>query len=254
MKTIDIITGASSGIGREFAKELDPLHECDEIWLIARRRERLEALAKTLNTPCRLLDGDLTDPAFSETLKKALAEENVVIHTLVNAAGCGKIGTVEELGVATNQAMLALNVNALTAMTALCLPNMETGGRILQLASVAAFSPQPNFAVYAASKAYVLSFTRALHRELKSRHITVTAVCPNPVETEFFDHAGSPKACARIKNIGVETAEAVVKTALRRSAQGKDVSVSSPIAKAIHLATKLFPHSFVLWVEKQMGF
>ena len=85
MKTIDIITGASSGIGRVFAKELDPLHECDEIWLIARRRERLEVLAKTLKTPCRLLDGDLTDPAFSETLKKALAEENVVIHTLVNA-------------------------------------------------------------------------------------------------------------------------------------------------------------------------
>lgn len=253
MKTIDIITGASSGIGREFAKELDPLYECDEIWLIARRRERLEALAGTLTTPARIFAGDLTDPAFLETIRSALKNESVQIATLVNSAGFGKIGSVEALGEEENAAMIELNVLALSRMTSLCLPYMQRGGRIFQLASVAAFLPQPTFTVYAATKSFVLSYSRALHRELKPQHITVTAVCPNPVETEFFDHVGSGKATAAIKKIGVEQAQTVVQTAIRRAEKGKDISLSSGMAKCIHVVSKLLPHRFVLWVEKRMG-
>ena len=225
----------------------------DAFWLIARRKERLEALAGTLTTPARVFAGDLTDPAFLETIRSTLQRESVQIATLVNSAGLGKIGKVEALGEEENVAMIELNVLALSRMTSLCLPYMQRGGRIFQLASVAAFSPQPTFAVYAATKSFVLSYSRALHRELQPQHITVTAVCPNPVETEFFDHAGSVKAASAIKKIGVEQAHTVVQTALRRAEKGKDISLSSGMAKCIHVVTKLLPHRFVLWAEKCMG-
>lgn len=253
MQTIAIITGASSGLGWEFATQLDATERVDAFWLIARRKERLEALAGTLTTPARVFAGDLTDPAFLETIRSTLQRESVQIATLVNSAGLGKIGKVEALGEEENAAMIELNVLTLSRMTSLCLPYMQRGGRIFQLASVAAFSPQPTFAVYAATKSFVLSYSRALHRELQPQHITVTAVCPNPVETEFFDHAGSVKAAAAIKKIGVEQAHTVVQTALRRAEKGKDISLSSGMAKCIHVVTKLLPHRFVLWVEKRMG-
>ncbi|WP_083428257.1 SDR family NAD(P)-dependent oxidoreductase [Murdochiella vaginalis] len=253
MQTIAIITGASSGLGWEFATQLDATERVDAFWLIARRRERLEALADTLTTPARSFAGDLTDPAFLETIRSTLQRESVQIATLVNSAGLGKIGKVGALGEEENAAMIELNVLALSRMTSLCLPYMQRGGRIFQLASVAAFSPQPTFAVYAATKSFVLSYSRALHRELQPQHITVTAVCPNPVETEFFDHAGSVKAASAIKKIGVEQAHTVVQTALRRAEKGKDISLSSGMAKCIHVVTKLLPHRFVLWAEKCMG-
>lgn len=253
MQTIAIITGASSGLGWKFATQLDAGERVDAFWLIARRKERLEALAQTLTTPARIFAGDLTDSAFLETIRLALRTESVAIQTLVNSAGFGKIGSVEALGEEENAAMISLNVLALSRITSICLPYMQRGGSIFQLASVAAFLPQPEFAVYAATKAFVLRYSRALHRELQPQKITVTAVCPNPVETEFFVHAGSPGAVSAIKKIGVEQAQTVVKTAIRRAKRGKDISLSSSVAKSIHVLSKILPHGFVLWVEKHMG-
>lgn len=125
--------------------------------------------------------------------------------------------------------------------------------KIINIASVAAFLPQPNSAVYAASKSYVLSFSRALHQELKTRGITVTAVCPNPMETEFFIHSGGGNKVSKIKSIGVEKVQDVVTLALKKSLRKKDISIQHPAAKLIRLTAKTLPTHFIFAVEKLMG-
>ena len=187
---IVIITGASSGIGREFALQLDTLFSnMDEIWLVARRKERMEELSRRLTTKCRIISMDITDPVYMEQFAEILQIAKPQIRMLVNCAGFGLMGAVETLSLQEQKSMIELNAVALTEMTYRCLPYMRKNSRIIQLASSAAFLPQENFAVYAATKAYVLSFSQALNQELKKRHIYVTSVCPGPVDTEFFDIA-----------------------------------------------------------------
>ena len=166
---------------------------------------------------------------------------------LINSAGFGKSGTVTEIArenfrIQTD--MVDLNCRALTRMTILCLPYMSRGSRIVNLASAAAFCPQPSFAVYAATKSYVLSFSRALNAELKKRPVQVTAVCPGPVDTEFFQVSGpidSP-----LKKLTMAKADRVVKTALSDGQAGKSVSVCGAAMKGTRLLTKLLPHSLSL--------
>ena len=187
---IAIITGASSGMGRRMAIELnDPIPNIEAFWLFGRRVERLEALEKQLTKPCRFFTDDLQTSAVREILQRALAEETPEIVFLVNAAGFGQIGTIRGLSLEAQLGMVDLNISALTAITRLCLPYMARKSRIVNFASSAAFLPQPNFAVYAASKSYVLSFSQSLAEELRSTGIRVTAVCPGPVKTEFFERA-----------------------------------------------------------------
>ena len=156
---IAVITGASSGMGREFVRQIPHFYmNLDELWIISRRKDRLEAIAKTCSVPVRIFAGDLTDPMFLQTVK----------DTLVNAAGFGKSGTVLDIAKEewpAQSEMVRLNCEALTNMTLLCMPYLSQGSRILQIASAAAFAPQPQFAVYAATKSYVLSFSRALGAE-----------------------------------------------------------------------------------------
>lgn len=252
-KHIALITGASSGLGAELARRLAEKEEVEALWLTARRKERLEQLASELPKPCRVLAGDLSDPAFTAEIKKALDDEQPIIQYLVNSAGFGKLGSVEELGEEKNAAMVELNCTALTRLCSIALPHMQKGGKILNIASVAAFMPQPNFTVYAASKAYVLSYSRALHRELKPKGITVTAVCPNPMETEFFQVAGTKRQSSSIKKIGIEKVEDVARRAVRRADRGKDLSLYCFPAKLVRFIAKVLPHRFVLWVEKKIG-
>ncbi|HHT24358.1 MAG TPA: SDR family NAD(P)-dependent oxidoreductase [Clostridiaceae bacterium] len=252
-KNIAVITGASSGIGLEFAKQLDSHPGIDEIWLCARRENRLQDLTQSLNKTTKIIAGDVTDLLWQNRLHQELEQNNVQIHTLINSAGMGKKGTVEEIGCENNAYMIDLNCRALTVVCSICIPFMAIGGRILNLASVAAFLPQPRFAVYAATKAYVLSYSRALHRELKSKQITVTAVCPNPIETEFFNHTGKPHEISSLKRIGLEQVEKVVAKALRRSKCKKDISLQSVSAKFVRIVARILPHPFILWIEEKIG-
>ena len=187
MKTA-IITGASSGLGRELARQIEDIFpEIECYWLIARREDRLESLAISLpgrHTACLALD--LCDPMSFVTLKDRLAEEKPEIALLVNCAGCGYLGRVGEMDTASQTRMVDLNVRALTAVTNMVLPYMDRGGHILNVSSIAAFCPNPRMTVYSATKAYVSAFTIGLSEELRRRHITVTAVCPGPMETEFL--------------------------------------------------------------------
>ena len=181
------ITGASSGIGREFARRYARLGF--RLILTARRTDRLEALAAELtakhSTFCRILPADLEQESECARLCEALADERIDIF--INNAGCGYLGRMGETETAVQTRMVDLNVRAMPAMTNLVIPYMPAGGRILTTSSIASFCPTPRMTVYGASKAYVSSFTVGLSEELKRRDITVTAVCPGPMKTEFLD-------------------------------------------------------------------
>lgn len=246
-KKIAIVTGASSGMGWESVIQLaDRFPGLREIWVIARRKERLEKLAGRVKIPLKILELDLCETETFGKLKEILAAEAPEVKLLINAAGFGKIGAVEELSREDETAMIDLNCRALTAVTRLTLPYMSNNSRILQFASAAAFLPQPRFAVYAASKAYVLSFCRALAMELKPRKIYVTAVCPGPVKTEFFDIAETTGEIPLYKQLVMADPKKVVKKALRDSIRGKSVSVYGVLMKAFFLLTKVLPHDIIL--------
>ena len=248
-KKIAIITGASSGIGQEFAFQLDEImHELDEIWLIARRRERLEELAKVLETGCRTIAMDVTEERDMELFRNILATEDVSVRMLVNCAGYGLMGRFDGISIEEQLGMLEVNCKALTRMTYECIPYMCKNGRIIQLASSAAFVPQKNFAVYAAAKSYVLSFSRALREELRERDIWVTAVCPGPVETEFFDIAEKYASTLAVKKLTMVPPQKVVRDALRDSYHKKALSICSLPMKAFGILTKTVPHGWILSV------
>lgn len=248
---IIIITGASSGIGQEFAIQLDAMFSnMDEIWLIARRKERLKDLSLVLKTKCRIIDMDITSPVYMQQLSEILAIAKPQIRMLINCAGFGLMGSVESLSLEEQLAMLRLNCEALTEMTYRCLPYMKKNSRIIQMASSAAFLPQPDFAVYAATKSYVLSFSRALGQELRKRSIYVTSVCPGPVDTEFFDIAEKYGKTLAVKKLTLVSACRVVKQAIRDSHDKKALSVCSLPIRAFHLISKLLPHSLILGIMR----
>jgi len=213
---IAIITGASSGIGAEFVMQISKKHSnLDEIWIIARRIDKLEELSNQLRTKTKIMSLDLALDHDLSLLSDELAKFQPNVQILVNCAGYGKIGPFslgsyeEEIG------MININCKALTAVTYFVLPYMNESARIIQIASAAAFLPQPNFAVYAASKSYVLSFSRALKYELHNRKINVIAICPGPVDTEFFEKADPDNQGKQYKKIFRVKPENVVAKALK---------------------------------------
>lgn len=250
---VAVITGASSGLGCEFAMQFDSLFtNMDEIWLIARRKERLEQLSKKLKTKCRIIDMDVTNPVYMKQFEDILKISRPQIRILVNCAGFGLMGSVEQLSIKEQLAMISLNCGALTEMTYYALPFMRKGSRIIQLASSAAFLPQENFAVYAATKSYVLSFSRALNQELKEKGIHVTAVCPGPVDTEFFDIAEKYGKTLAVKKLTLVTADKVVRQAIRDSYAKRDISVCSLPIQAFYALGKILPHKWLFAVVHRM--
>ncbi len=243
MKKIAIVTGASSGMGREAAFQLtDRYSGLEEMWLIARREDRLKEVADKLPAPSRILAIDLSDVANVAQLTSLLETEKPNVKILVNAAGFGKLGDVDELPVEDETGMIEVNCASLTAITRAVLPYMSDKSRIVMFASAAAFLPQPGFAVYAATKSYVLSLSRALNDELSSRSISVTAVCPGPVDTEFFTQAEQgTHETSPFKKMFMAKPQKVVKKALRDSAMGKSVSVYGLSMKLAGICCKFLP-------------
>ena len=184
---IAIITGASSGMGREFVLQLSNYVQVDEIWAIARREDALRSLQTTV--PVRPISLDLCDSASFSAFRQLLAEEKPNVRLLVNAAGFGKFGAFQNVPLEDDLRMIDLNCKALVAITRLTLPYMRPGSHILQLDSLSAFQPVPYMAVYGATKSFVLSYTRAAISELKGTGIRMMAMNPGWVKTEFFHHA-----------------------------------------------------------------
>lgn len=246
-KNIILITGASSGLGQEFALTMDAYFDhVDEIWLIARSRSRLDEVAKAMRHKTRVLAMDITKEAQLERLEDTLKDQEAVIRILINCAGYGLMGNFEKIGLEGQLGMVKLNCEALTHMTYRCLPFMRRNSRIIQLASSAAFLPQPGFAVYAATKSYVLSFSQALGEELRHREIYVTSVCPGPVDTPFFDIAEKTGRTLAIKKYTMVEPRQVVFLALKDSYYKKPMSVCSLPIKTFGIITKLLPHKLLL--------
>ena len=259
MKTA-IITGASSGIGEAFLRELVGDQRYEQIWIIARRVDKLNALSEELGKerviPVVL---DLTDSKGLDILSSKLEQEKPQVELLINCAGMGKRGTVNDISLSDLENTVNLNCNCLTKTTKICLPYMtghgrsfKDGPRILNIASSAAFLPQPGFSVYAASKAYVTSFSRALQFELKKFNIGVTTVCPGPVKTEFLKKATDNKAgeFTGIRALCAADPVKLARSSLKACRKGRGLYVYKVSQKALHVASKIVPTSWILWIEK----
>lgn len=249
MMKIAIVTGATSGLGRAFLEEWTRQETpFDEVWLFARHADSLEKVAATLPCKTRIFALDLSQTTARQQLAQALSHTQPQVQALVNAAGYGKIGTVRAIDDDEQLGMIALNCTALVDITQRVLPYMARGGVIYEIASVAAFLPQPNFAVYAATKSFVLSFSRALCAEEWHRGVHVIAVCPNPMHTAFFERAGEKPSFFKL--LFFEKPEDVVRTALRDAAKKRDVSTNCRMAGCIRLAAKIVPQRWIIRAER----
>jgi len=242
-----LVTGASSGIGREFARQLAArgMH----LVLTARRGDLLEELSSELDTrhgtKTLIITGDLAEDSFPQTLSDKIREQGITIQLLINNAGVGHVGTIQEADVARMVKIVQLNIKALTELTYRYLPEMlERGeGAIINVASVAAFQPVAYMPVYAASKAFVLHFTEALWAETRDEGVTVMALCPGTTQTEFFQTAG---VGGWLKKHRSQTAEQVVKAALRGLRKRRQYLVSGWTNYLLSLAVRLGPRRLVV--------
>lgn len=248
---IAIVTGASSGMGREFVFQISRRYpRLDEIWVLARREDKLYELQEAIKMIVRVIPADLTRDEDLRRFSLILETYKPDVKLLVNCAGYGVLSTFELSSYEQQIGMIDLNCRALTATTYLVLPYMKKNSRVIQLASAAGFLPQPGFCVYAASKSYVISFSRALGVELKGRGITVTAVCPGPVKTEFFDRADPDHAVKWYKRISMAKPEKVVSKALRDAALGDKLSIHGLLMNLFHVITDLLPQGLLMKVYK----
>ena len=251
---IAIVTGASSGMGKEFVLQLSQYVTVDQIWVIARRKEALDALQAEVSVPVRSIPLDLCQEESFRTLAAVLAEEKPDVKLLVNAAGFGKFGSFENIPLEDDLKMIDLNCKALVAVTRVVLPYMHSGSHVLQLDSLSAFQPVPYITTYGATKAFVLSYSRATNAELKPRGIRMMAMNPGWVKTEFFSHAFQTndqkvQYCDRLYE-----AKDVVATGLHDLYKTrKEVSIHGfPVRMQVRLV-KLLPHSLVMkvWLNQQ---
>ena len=248
---IAIITGASSGMGREFALQLEKSGEVDGFLLVARREERLRALATEL-TNAAVLAADLGCDEGLQSLFAYLEKEKPEVKYLINAAGFGKFGDYAALPEADVAAMIDVNVKATVLITHRVLPYMERGGHVIELGSGSCFTPLPFFNVYAASKSFVLHYVRGLRREIAPLGVSVTAFCPGWVATDFFavaetvEGAPYPKDPKPMLECG-----AVVRYALKRARKGKTMAVTGWYTKLQHMLFKLLPSRLLtfLWLR-----
>ncbi|HEY5792733.1 MAG TPA: SDR family oxidoreductase [Chthoniobacterales bacterium] len=243
-----LITGASAGLGTEFARQLAPYART--LVLVARRQERLELLTSELtglfpNLQVRIYPADLSSESQRETFIRWLGEQNLEVDFLINNAGLGDRGKFATSEWDKVRQILDVNIAALTHLTHALVPGMAARGRaaILNVSSVAGFFPLPNFAVYAATKAYVTSFTEALRLELRPKGISITALCPGPVPTEFFDVAargGGARPHYESIPAFAATPQEVVSDALRAVSKDRPRVIPNPLLSfAVGLALLL---------------
>lgn len=245
---IAIITGASSGLGTWYARLLDR-ERLDEIWLVARREKRLATIAQLLTTRTRILACDLTDPSSIAGLAHLLAEtEQPEVRWLINAAGFGRISSCAELPADDAVRMVDLNCRAAVLLIGAALPFMGAGSHIMNICSCAAFQPLPSLALYAATKAFLLSYTRALSSELAPQGILVTAVCPYWIrDTEFIAHAEQTDTARALRHFPFAcTAETVARRSLRAAKNGIGVVTPDAVSLLHRVAAKCLPQGLLM--------
>ncbi len=242
MKKIAIITGASGGIGQIFVRELTK-EALDEIWIIGRNQERLLALKKEFGEKIVPICKNLTEETDILSISDLLKEQSLSVLWLVNNAGIARMAPTAEFSISEIKQTIDLNCKAPAELINLCIPFMEKGAKILNISSASAFQPVPYINLYAATKAFERSYSRALNVELKSSGITVTAVCPSWVDTAMLSKEIDGK---KVHFPGIVAPEKVVKKALKDAKKGRDMSVCSLYVKCQYLNVKLMPQKLTM--------
>lgn len=244
MKKIAIITGASGGIGRIFVRELAK-ETLDEIWVIGRNQGRLFELKKEFGEKIVPICKDLTEGTDILSISDLLREQTISVLWLVNNAGMAKMAPSAEFSVSEINQTIDLNCKAPAQLINICIPFMEKGAKILNISSASAFQPVPYINLYAATKAFERSYSRALNAELRPSGITVTAVCPSWVDTDMLSKEIDGK---KVHFPGLVPPEKVVQKALEDAKKGRDMSVCSLYVKCQHLNVKLLPQKLTMKV------
>jgi hypothetical protein len=243
-----LITGASGGIGHDLA--MLAAADGKKLVLVARSVEKLEQLAEIIRknnkTEVITIDVDLSDETGVNTLISEISKRDIQIDTLINNAGFGDFGDFAKAELSKNMQMIRLNISALTQLCHFALQGMinSGSGKIMNVASTAAFMPGPGMAVYYASKAYVLSFSEALTRELKSKGVTITTLCPGPTDTDFASSAGLGKSLL-YRILPPATSMAVAKAGYKAMMRGKAIEIPGFVNKLSTMSPRFTPRSIV---------
>jgi uncharacterized protein len=245
-----LITGASAGLGAGFARAF--AKRGDDIILVARRTDRLETLAAQLsathNIKATVFSTDLTEPGAVPRLHLDIDDANLTVTCLINNAGYGLRGSFADMDGPSQARMIDLNCRALVELSHAFLPDMIKAGRggILNIASTAAFQPGPWMAVYYASKAFVLSFSEALHDEVRASGVTVAALCPGATRTEFFETAQMTDSLLSRYMAG--DADKVIRDGLAALDKNRAVAISGALNTMIAQSIRLTPRSVARWI------
>jgi uncharacterized protein len=241
-----VVTGASAGIGSEFARRL--AERGYGVTLVARREERLNELAAELGANARVHACDVTDPAARKGLADELAADGVTVDVLINNAGFSTSGPFWRGDRERELNMIRTNIEAVVDFCSLFSPGMveRGGGAILNVASTASFQPLPMQAGYAATKAFVLSFTESIHAELRPHGVAVTALCPGPVKTEFVEVANLQRAESTLPGFLWDDPETVAKAGIEGLERGKRVVIPGVLNRAGAIGGQHSPRSLVL--------
>lgn len=258
MGKVAIVTGASSGIGKSFVKALAENNfkfgseQLDKVFIIARRKDELMNLVNSFGEVLFPVVSDLTEEKSYYEIEKLIKDNGHEVLLLINCAGMGKRGALMDKDAESAGKTIDLNIRSLTMLTRLIAPLMVKGGRVINIASSAAFMPQVGFAVYAASKSYVVSFGTAMDFELRDRGIRTLTVCPGPVKTEFQINAtdGGSGEFTGFRKLVVADPDKLAKKSLRASLNGRHMLVYGFSQKLLHFASKILPMYPVLFFEK----
>ena len=240
-KAIAIITGATGGIGKEFVSELCN-EALDEIWIIGRNSERLAEINEQYGEKIIPICADLTNEQDLLSIQALLTDE-VWVAYLVNNAGIAQMMSSKDLETDVINQTIRLNCNVPVILTNYCIPYMKRGSKIINVSSASAFQPVPFINLYAATKAFEHSYSRALNMELKPLGITVTAASPSWVDTKMLTKEVNGK---KVKFYGMVSPKAVARQAIKDAKKGKDVSICSFYVKCQRLNVKLLPHKLVM--------
>ena len=253
--SLAIITGASGGIGSEFARQISRLEGIDELWFVARNEDRMRALSEEIGLKTRIISADLTTMDGINKVREALEEVKPSVKFLVNASGFGNYGAFDEISEDEVVRMIDLNVKALVLITHMTVPYMERGGRIIELGSGSCFTPLPYFNIYSSSKVFVLHYTKSLNFELQRYGVRATCFCPGWVDTEFLGKSLAngnthPKTMKPLLKC-----EDVVRKCVRASLKGRTMCVTNWYTKLQHVMFKLLPDKLLskMWLGMLVG-
>lgn len=249
---IAVITGASSGLGVEYAKTVIELYpNLDEIWLVARRKERLEKFASENPTvKIRPVVLDLSKDESYDELEMLLDKEKANIEVLVNNAGFEKTGVLKTMDKNNVLSMIDLNVKGFTMINRVCLPFMKKGSIDIMTCSISSFSPVPKQAVYSASKAYVRYLSRAIREEVKDEGINILAMCPGNMDTEMNPKGGTSQS-DKVDRLPFLDMKVITRKSIKKAKQGKAIYTPGGLYKLYRLASKILPSAWMVKIIKK---